>query len=129
MGRSRSALPPPSPAPSTNCIGGSTLLILTDESAPGSLKSGMREFSPQLRFITRSSDHIAQSIPRGTRAEIRDRKSEVSGQKIQTKESLCRQYAMFIKDNAGITDGDKVNIGVRPENPNREPIECPQTSP
>jgi len=44
-------------------------------------------------------------------------------------ETLCRQYAMLIKDNVGITDSDKVNIGVRPINPNREPIECPQTSP
>jgi hypothetical protein len=44
-------------------------------------------------------------------------------------ESLIRQYAMLIKDNGGITDGDKINIGVRPINPNREPIECPQTSP
>jgi hypothetical protein len=44
-------------------------------------------------------------------------------------EALIRQYAMLIKDNAGITDADKVNIGVRPINPNREPIECPQTSP
>ena len=44
-------------------------------------------------------------------------------------ESLCRQYAMLIKDNAGITDGDKLSIGVRPENPSREPIDCPTTPP
>jgi uncharacterized small protein (DUF1192 family) len=44
-------------------------------------------------------------------------------------ESLCRQYAILIKDNAGISDDDKVAIGVRPINPNREPINCPQTSP
>ena len=44
-------------------------------------------------------------------------------------ESLIRQYAMLIKDNGGISDGDKINIGVRPVNPSREPIECPQTSP
>src|SRR6476620_8179225 len=44
-------------------------------------------------------------------------------------ESLCRQYAMLIKDNAGISDDDKVNIGVRPVNTSREPIECPQSWP
>jgi hypothetical protein len=36
---------------------------------------------------------------------------------------------MLIKDNAGIADGDKINIGVRPVNPDRTPIECPQTAP
>ena len=44
-------------------------------------------------------------------------------------ESLCRQYAMFIKENTGITDQDKIDIGVRPINPNREPIDCPTTPP
>lgn len=44
-------------------------------------------------------------------------------------ETLCRQYAILIKDNTGITDEDKVAVGVRPINPNRDPIECPQTSP
>jgi hypothetical protein len=42
---------------------------------------------------------------------------------------LCRQYAILIKYNAGISDPDKIAIGVRPVNPNRDPIECPQTSP
>ena len=44
-------------------------------------------------------------------------------------ETLCRQYAMIIKDNGGISDSDKVSIGVRPVNPNRSPVNCPQTSP
>lgn len=44
-------------------------------------------------------------------------------------ESLCRQYAILIKDNAGITDEDKIDAGVRPVNPNREPIDCPTTPP
>ncbi len=44
-------------------------------------------------------------------------------------ESLCRQYAILIKDNTGISDDDKVAIGVRPINPNREPVDCPQTQP
>src|SRR6185369_17430760 len=44
-------------------------------------------------------------------------------------EAICRQFAILIKFNAGISDPDKIAIGVRPVNPNREPIECPQTSP
>jgi hypothetical protein len=44
-------------------------------------------------------------------------------------ESLCRQYAILIKENAGITDGDKLSIGVRPVNPSRERIDVPTTSP
>ena len=44
-------------------------------------------------------------------------------------ETLCRQYAMLIKENGGIADADKISIGVRPVNDSREPIECPQTSP
>lgn len=44
-------------------------------------------------------------------------------------EQLVRQYATLIKYNAGISNPEKIAIGVRPVNPNREPIECPQTSP
>jgi hypothetical protein len=44
-------------------------------------------------------------------------------------EQICRQYAILIKYNAGVSDPDKIAIGVRPVNPNREPINCPQTSP
>jgi hypothetical protein len=44
-------------------------------------------------------------------------------------EDLCRQYAILIKQNAGITDADKIYVGVRPVNPDREPIQCPQTPP
>lgn len=42
---------------------------------------------------------------------------------------ICRQYATLIKVNAGISDADKIAIGVRPVNPSRTPINCPQTSP
>ncbi|MFG0328777.1 MAG: hypothetical protein ACF8PN_02655 [Phycisphaerales bacterium] len=44
-------------------------------------------------------------------------------------EQICRQFATLIKYNAGISDPDKIAIGVRPVNPNREPIDAPQTSP
>jgi hypothetical protein len=42
---------------------------------------------------------------------------------------ICRQYAMGIKVNAGISDADKIAIGVRPVNPSRTPINAPATSP
>ena len=44
-------------------------------------------------------------------------------------EQICRQFAIQIKYNDGITDGDKIAIGVRPVNNDREPINVPTTSP
>jgi hypothetical protein len=44
-------------------------------------------------------------------------------------ETLCRQYAVLIKENSGISDEDKVAIGVRPINPTRQPVACPDTAP
>jgi hypothetical protein len=44
-------------------------------------------------------------------------------------EQICRQYALIIKHDAGVTDADKIAIGVRPVNDQRDPIEVPQTSP
>jgi hypothetical protein len=46
-----------------------------------------------------------------------------------TAEAICRQYAMGIKLNAGISDANKIAIGVRPVNPNRSPINVPESSP
>lgn len=44
-------------------------------------------------------------------------------------EQLCRNYAMQIKLNVGISDADKIAIGVRPVNTSREPINVPASSP
>ena len=44
-------------------------------------------------------------------------------------EQICRQFATLIKYNAGISDPDKIAIGVRPVNTDRNPIEVPETSP
>ncbi|MCI0365028.1 MAG: hypothetical protein L0219_14215 [Phycisphaerales bacterium] len=44
-------------------------------------------------------------------------------------EQICRQFVNLIKYNAGISDPDKIAIGVRPVNPNRDPIPAPSTSP
>ncbi len=44
-------------------------------------------------------------------------------------EQVCRQFAILCKYNAGITDEDKIDAGIRPVNPDRDPIDCPQTSP
>lgn len=42
---------------------------------------------------------------------------------------LCRQVAVLIKYNAGISDSDKIAIGIRPVNPSRQPIHVGNTSP
>jgi hypothetical protein len=44
-------------------------------------------------------------------------------------EQICRQYASLIKPNAGVSDANKLAIGVRPLNRGRTPIHCPQSSP
>ena len=44
-------------------------------------------------------------------------------------EQLVRKYAALIKPNDGISNPDKIEAGVRPINPNRDPIPCPQTAP
>jgi hypothetical protein len=44
-------------------------------------------------------------------------------------EELCRQYAILIKYNAGISDAAKLAIGVKPVNNTRTPINVPSTSP
>lgn len=44
-------------------------------------------------------------------------------------EALCRQVASLIKYNNGISDSDKVAVGVRPVNPSRSPINVPASSP
>lgn len=44
-------------------------------------------------------------------------------------EAICRQFAVQIKYNDGISDEDKIAIGVRPVNPDREPVNVPSSSP
>lgn len=44
-------------------------------------------------------------------------------------EQICRQYASLLKYNAGISDPAKIEAGVRPVNPSREPVDVPMTSP
>jgi hypothetical protein len=44
-------------------------------------------------------------------------------------EQVCRQYASLIKYNAGISDIDKMAIGIRPVNPHRTSPTIPETSP
>ncbi|HEY7089919.1 MAG TPA: hypothetical protein VH518_17615 [Tepidisphaeraceae bacterium] len=44
-------------------------------------------------------------------------------------EQLCQAYYSLIKHNAGVSDDDKIAIGVRPLNRGRTRINCPLTSP
>jgi hypothetical protein len=44
-------------------------------------------------------------------------------------EAICRQYASQIKVNNGVTDSNKIAIGVRPVNTERTPVGQPTTSP
>jgi hypothetical protein len=44
-------------------------------------------------------------------------------------EQIVRQFGIGIKYNAGISDGDKIAIGVRPVNNTRNPIPTPSSTP
>ena len=44
-------------------------------------------------------------------------------------EQTCRQFANLIRNNGGISDSDKIAIGIRPANPDRTPIFAPRSSP
>lgn len=44
-------------------------------------------------------------------------------------EEIVRQYAAVIKMNAGVSDSNKIAIGVRPVNDTRSPVPAPATSP
>ena len=44
-------------------------------------------------------------------------------------EVICRQYAQQIKLNAGVSDSDKIAIGIRPINEDRSPRPVPDSSP
>lgn len=50
-------------------------------------------------------------------------------QKRVSAEQICRQYAILIKYNAGISDAAKVDIGIAPPNPVRNPVTAPGTNP
>jgi hypothetical protein len=53
----------------------------------------------------------------------------VKDDKRSIAETMCREWASLIKENLGISDEDKIYAGVRPINPARDPIFCPQTAP
>src|SRR4051812_14168767 len=67
---------------------------------------------------------ISSNVATRTRAAV----TEKDDARYQAKD-LCRLYAARIKQNRGIDDGDKINIGVRPIVGRRRRIDCPQTSP
>jgi hypothetical protein len=67
---------------------------------------------------------IASYVPTRTQETV-----NIKDTKRNAAESLCRQYALQIKVNNGISDALKLAIGVRPVNESREAIYVPQTSP
>src|SRR5262245_35534077 len=44
-------------------------------------------------------------------------------------EQICRQVAMLIRNNAGVSDEDKLDLGINPINNTKSPIHVPTTSP
>ena len=81
-----------------------------------SIATAVQEFADALAI----SENVATRTPGNVNAKDTKRNAA---------EALCRQYAIQIKFNNGISDQAKIDAGVRPVNLSREPIYCPQTSP
>jgi hypothetical protein len=54
---------------------------------------------------------------------------ELKDAALASADGVCRLFYGLIQRNAGISDADKIAIGVSPMNPNRTPRPCPQGSP
>jgi hypothetical protein len=67
---------------------------------------------------------IASNRSTRTRTTIADKDDKRS-----IAESGCRRYAIDIKNNLGVRDGDKLSIGVRPINPGRSRVGPPSGVP
>ena len=91
------------------------LYMMTGAQA-ASVQAAVQDFVEKMAIAEEPSTRTSQTIA--------DRKNARS-----VAEGLIRRYAMLIKENTGISDGDKLAIGVRPINVSREPIECPQSMP
>src|SRR5215218_6187825 len=86
--------------------------------------------APDAATVSSAVGAFAAALPIATNPATR---TEVTvAQKDDTRtsaEQVCRQFAILIKYNAGISDPDKIAIGVRPVNTSREPINVPDSSP
>ena len=86
--------------------------------------------APDAATVSAAVGAFATALPIATNPATRTEVTVALKDDARTSaEQVCRQFAILIKYNAGISDPDKIAIGVRPVNPTREPIECPQTSP
>lgn len=76
--------------------------------------------------VSEYQEALAVATNKATRTE---ETVNVKDTKRNAAKTLCRHYAIEIKFNSGISDAEKIAIGVRPVNTDRSPIFCPQTSP
>jgi hypothetical protein len=76
---------------------------------------------------TRADNLVTHDGPVGTRA--RRVTVLVKKQSRDLAQGVCERYAMRIRADDGISDVQKIAIGVRPLNRGRSKINCPQSSP
>ena len=93
---------------------------------PGLYQLSAADASNIAAAVADFSDKYAIAMDNNTRTPVAVTNKDESR---NIAEQLCRQYAILIKYNAGISDGDKIAIGVRPVNPNRDPVNVPASSP
>lgn len=110
--------------------------------------SGFREWAEAFSSTLNESPETYMLVPAQTQAIVAAVDDFVSKYVLTTKdatrtkitvaakddarsvaETMCREIASLIKENLGISDEAKIAAGVRPLNPSRDPIFCPQTSP
>jgi hypothetical protein len=81
-----------------------------------SIATAVQEFSTSLTVALEPSTRTKVTV-------------NTKNEKRAAAESVCRQYAGVIKRNAGVTDSDKIAIGVPPINNERTPVPAPGSSP
>ena len=78
------------------------------------------------RLVDDFGDAMAVVAEKATRTEVTVQQKDDAR---ALAEQLCRSFAMRIKMNDGIDDADKIAAGVRPVNPDRQPVEAPAVGP
>jgi hypothetical protein len=76
--------------------------------------------------VSAFSTALTAAIDPATRTKVT---VNTKNEKRAAAQALCRQYAAVIKHNAGVTDSDKIALGVPPVNNERTPVPAPGTSP
>jgi hypothetical protein len=94
--------------------------------APGTYQVSVADATAITNSVDAFAAGLADSRDPATRTKIT---VAVKDELRASCEQLCRQFSMLIKYNAGISDADKLAIGIKPVNNTRTPRHVAGTSP